>query len=117
MNAPLIVEDVVENLRARYGKNAQVGKGRLLRFGSNLTCSINYSKALRGNKYFFGLARDVVDPAFAFPGTLLGDYVLLICGSADNIMVIPRGVISDMMKGVSTRRLDVFLDDGTYILQ
>lgn len=36
MNAPLIVEDVIEHVRSRYGKPVQIGKGRLFRFGSAL---------------------------------------------------------------------------------
>ena len=117
MNASLIVEDVIESLRNRYGKYAQVGKSRLLRFGSALTCSINFSRPLRGDKYFFGLARDVVDPDYKYPETSLGDFVLLACGTMNNVLFIPRSVVLDMMKGVATRRLDVFLDGSSYILQ
>ena len=103
-------------LRRRYGPAQRVGKSRLLRFGSALTCSINYSKLL-GNKYFFGLARDVVDKTTPYPATDLGDFVLLVCGSPDHVLVLPRRLVLDAMSNVPTRRLDVFVEDGSYILQ
>jgi len=87
-----------------------------LQIGSALTCSINYSKLL-GNKYFFGLARDVVDGEKAYPATELGDFVFLVCGSSDNTLVLPRRLVLEAMTNVTTRRLDIFVEDGSYILQ
>lgn len=114
---PLAVEDVIRDVGRRYGKPVQVGKSRVLCFGSQLTCSINYSKVVRGNKFFFGLSREVVDSGYAFPETSLGDFVLLVCGSAEKVVVMPRSVVLGMMKGVPTRRLDVFVTDSAYIFQ
>ncbi len=76
-HASLFVEDAIELLRKRYGKPVGFGRSRLLRFGSVLACSINYSKQLRGDKYFFGLAKEVVDPGYVYPETQLGDFALL----------------------------------------
>ena len=111
MNAPLLVQDVVSNLQARYGRAALVGKSRIFRFGSAFTCSVNYSKLLGGHKYFFGLSQEVVSPEFTFPDTKLGAFVLLICGSADKVLVLPRSVVIEMLSGVPTRKLDVFYED------
>ena len=61
-NAPHFVDEVVRDLRTRYGRATPFGKSRLYQFGNVLSCSINYSKRLRGEKYFFGLAQEVVDP-------------------------------------------------------
>ncbi len=77
-HASLFVEDAIELLRKRYGKPVGFGRSRLLRFGSVLACSINYSKQLRGDKYFFGLAKEVVDPGYVYPETQLGDFALLV---------------------------------------
>ncbi len=86
-NAPLFVEDAIELLRKRYGKPIAFGRSRLLQFGEAMACSINYSKQLRGDKYFFGLAKEAVDPKYLYPETKLGDFALLVCGSADKIVV------------------------------
>ena len=117
MNAPLLVQDVVTNLQARYGRAALVGKSRIFRFGSAFICSVNYSKLLGGHKYFFGLSQEVVSPEFAFPDTKFGAFVLLICGSADKVLVLPRSVVIEMLSGVPTRKLDVFYEGDSYILQ
>jgi hypothetical protein len=116
-NAPLLVEDAIELLRKRYAKPVAFGRSRLLRFGNALTCSINYSKKLRGDKYFFGLAKEVVDPRVKYPETMLGEFALLICGAADKIIVIPRAILLEMTRDLPTRKLDVFAEDGGLILQ
>lgn len=110
------VAELANQLRRKYGPRKSIGRSRLYQFGSAMTCSINYSKFL-GNKYFFGLARDVADPENPFPPTELGDFVLLVCGSAQQVLVLPRPLVLDAMRDVTTRRLDVFLDDGSYVLQ
>jgi len=117
MNAPIIVENVVALFQRRYGSAVPFGRSRLFKFGPALACSINYSKLLGGHKYFFGLSKEVVDPGYAYPETRLGDFVLLICGSADKILVLPRSLVLEMMRGVPTRRIDVFYEDSVYILQ
>lgn len=116
-NAPLFVEDAIELLRKRYGKDVEFGRSRLLQFGGAMACSINYSKQLRGDKYFFGLAKEVVDPKFVYPQTKLGEFALLVCGSAEKIVVIPRSLLLEMTRDVPTRKLDVFAESGTFILQ
>lgn len=117
MSLPLIVEDLIASLRKRYGKPESFGRSRLFKFGSSFTCSINYSKLLSGHRYFFGVSREVVDPAFEYPQTRAGEFVLLICGSIANTLVIPRSLVIEMLRGVSTRRIDILCEDGTYILQ
>ncbi|SRR6266487_6067758 len=117
MNAPIIVEDLVSILQHRYGKAEPFGRSRLFRFSSALSCSINYSKLLGGYRYFFGLAREVVQPTCTYPETQFGEFVILICGSVDNVLVLPRRLIIEMMQGVSTRRIDIFRENGSYILQ
>lgn len=117
MNAPLAVEDTVALLSRRYGMAEPFGRSRILRFGSSLVCSINYSKLLSGHKYFFGLSQEVVDPGCSYPPTKFGDFVLLVCGNADNTLVLPRPLVIEFMRGVSTRRIDVFYEDGSYVLQ
>lgn len=116
-NAPLFVDETVGELRKRYGKPSAFGKSRLYQFGSVLTCSINYSKRLRGEKYFFGLAQEVVDPSSEFPTTRLGAFVILVCGSADKVLMLPRSLVLQAMSKVSTRKLDVFTEGEAYILQ
>jgi len=59
----------------------------------------------------------MADPSTTFEPTTLGEFVLLICGSADAVLVLPRQLMLEMLVGVPTRRVDVFVDDGTYILQ
>src|SRR5437660_1051878 len=117
MNAEIISQEVMTFLERRFGKREQIGKGRVFTFGTALTCSINYSKLLGGHKYFYAIPRDMLNPASAFPETEFGDFVLLICGSADKTLVLPRALILDMMRNVATRRVDVFVEDGSYILQ
>jgi len=116
-NAPVFVDDAVELLRKRYGKPLSFGSSRLLQFGTALTCSINYSKKLRGDKFFFGLAKEVVDPQFVYPKTRLGEYTLLICGAADKVIVLPRSTLLDAIHDVPTRKLDVFMEDDMFVLQ
>jgi hypothetical protein len=117
MSAGLITDELITHLTRRFGNPEQVGKARIFRFGSALTCSINYSKLLRGNKYFFGLPAAVVELGHAFPDTKLGDFVLLICGSSDRVLVLPRSLVIEVMRGVTSRRLDVFVEDEVFILQ
>ena len=62
MSADLIIEDVTAQVARRFGKPRQHGKARIITFGSALSCSINYSKLLHGNKYFFGLPTGMIDP-------------------------------------------------------
>jgi hypothetical protein len=117
MNASVIVEDVVATLSRRFGRCQQPGKSRVLTFGETLTCSLNYSKLLNGHKFFFALPRIIIDPKLSLPHTKQGAFILLICGSPENILVLPRTLMVEMMAGVPTRRVDVFLDSGSYILQ
>jgi hypothetical protein len=117
MNAPLIVHQIVASLQRRYGKATVVGKSRIFKFGSAFACSLNYSRLLGGHKYFFGLSQEVVDPDFAYPETKFGDFVLLVCGSAENVLVLPRSLVREMLSGVPTRKIDVFCEDGAYIFQ
>lgn len=118
MSFSAVVDELVELLRRRYGKRQQAGRSnRLWKFGAALTCSINYSKELRGPRFFFGLSQEVVSKDYAYPETSLGDFVLLVCGSAQNVLVLPRKLMVDMLEGVPTRRVDVYLEDDIYILQ
>lgn len=116
-NAPIFVEDTIRALQKRYGKPTAFGKSRLYQFGDALTCSINYSKRLRGEKYFFGLAQEVSDARFDYPPTRLGEFVVLVCGSADKVLMLPRSLVLQAMRNVITRKLDVFAEGDTYILQ
>ncbi|MBA3352103.1 MAG: hypothetical protein H0U23_06710, partial [Blastocatellia bacterium] len=116
-NASVFVDDAVELLRKRYGKPTPFGSSRFLQFGSALTCSINYSKKLRGEKFFFGLAKEVVDPQFEYPKTKLGEFALLICGASDKVIVLPRVTLLDMIRDVPTRKLDVFIESDIFVLQ
>lgn len=118
MNTSLIVQEVVDLLRKRYGKPVRVGRsGRLWNFGKGINCSINYSKLLRGEKFFFGLSQEVADKDFGYPPTDLGDFVVLICGSAQEALVLPRRLVLQMLEAVPTRKMDVFREAGSYILQ
>ena len=117
MSTSLAVEETLTLLTETYGHAESFGRSRLFRCASSLCCSINYSKLLRGAKYFFGLSREVVSLDVEFPSTEHGDFVLLVCGSVDLVLVLPRRVILRMMEGVETRRVDVFVDNGRYILQ
>lgn len=118
MNAAIAVEDVVRVLRRRYGKERLIGRSqRLWAFGDALSCSINYSKLLQGHHYFFGLSREVTDSDFSYPKNKLGAFVLLICARPDQVLALPRSLVLEMLEGVLTRRLDVFCEGETYILQ
>src|SRR5213594_3541486 len=92
-NAPIFVDDVVRALQKRYGKPTAFGKSRLYQFGDALTCSINCSKRLRGEKYFFGLAQEVVNRRYNYPETRLGAFVILLCGGADKVLMLPRSLV------------------------
>jgi hypothetical protein len=116
-SAPHVVEELIRRLAKRYGKPSPFGKSRLYAFGDALSCSINYSKRLRGEKYFFGLAREVVDPTSKYPRTQLGDFVALVCGAADKTLMLPRSLILSALKKVATRKLDVFTEGGMFVLQ
>jgi hypothetical protein len=117
MNVEIISQEVMASVEGRFGKRRQIGKGQVFTFGASLTCSLNYSKLLGGYKFFYAIPRDLLDPSETFPPTKFGEFALLICGSADKVLVLPRSLVIEMMKGVPTRRLDVFVESGTYILQ
>jgi len=118
MSVPLLVEETVAILRRRYGKPVQVGRShRLWTFGTAIACSINYSKLLHGHRFFFGLSQEVANKGFEYPMTEFGAYVLLVCGTPHEVLVLPRPLVLQMLEGVGTRRLDVFRDGETYILQ
>lgn len=117
MNSSIEVKNIVGNLAGLYGEAIPFGRSRLFQVGNALCCSINYSKLLRGDKYFFGLSQEVVSKNTAFPQTEHGVFVLLVCGSADQVLVLPRPLILRMLEGVETRRIDIFLDGGRFIMQ
>ncbi len=117
MNAPLIVQDLVASLQRRYGKCESFGRSRLFKFASSFACSINYSKLLGGHRFFFGVSREVVDAGFSFPQTTFGDFVLLVCGDVGHTLVLPRQLVIEMLTDVATRRIDIFNDNGSYVLQ
>jgi hypothetical protein len=117
MNAEIISQEVKAFLERRFGKSVQIGRGQVFSFGTSMTCSLNYSKLLGGHKYFYASPRDFLQPNKGFPPTKFGEFALLICGSADKVLVLPRLLVIEMMKAVPTRRVDVFLESGTYILQ
>jgi hypothetical protein len=112
------VEAVMESLRKRFGKFTQFGRSkRLFQFGTHFTCSINYSRELRGPKFFYGLSMEVTDKSTGMPTTSHGHYVLLVCGGEQAVLWLPRSLVLQAMQGVTTRKLDVFQEDGRYILQ
>jgi hypothetical protein len=118
MSASLVVDEVVGLLQRRYGKPVQVGRSnRLWTFGKSLSCSVNYSKLLRGHRFFFGLSQEVADKDFAYPETEFGGFILLICATPREVLVLPRPLVLQMLEGVPTRKLDVFREGETYILQ
>jgi hypothetical protein len=117
MALPTAVQKVIELLTRTYGVTSEFGTSRLLQFGGKIACSINYSKLLRGDKFFFGLAQRVTDASYRYPKTELGEFVILICGTPDLTLVLPRKTILSMMRGVGTGKLDVFRERGEYILQ
>src|SRR5947209_19485248 len=96
MNAPLIVQDLVTLLQRRYGKCEPFGRSRLFKFGSSFACSINYSKLLGGHRFFFGVSAEVVESGFRFPQTTCGEFILLVCGDADPILVFTLSVWVDL---------------------
>ncbi|BBO23886.1 MAG: hypothetical protein HND43_03930 [Armatimonadetes bacterium] len=110
------VDELISLLRRRYGAYQQIGRSSLFCFGSKFTCSINYSKLLGSHKYFFGVSRSLLTHQDACTDSL-GTYVLLICGSADNVLVLPRDLVERMLEDVSSRRVDVFIEGGMFILQ
>src|SRR6266852_8358562 len=117
MNAAVITDDVMSMLRKRYGKSTQISKGQVFTFGSAITCSINYSKLLGGHKYFYAVPSAMIDPATTFPKTEFGEHALFICGAAERVLVIPRGIIVEMLQNVPTRRVDIFKEGNSLILQ
>jgi hypothetical protein len=117
MNASLIVEDLIRILSKRFGRGVQPGKARILTFGDSFTCSINYSKLLAGHKFFYAVPQNIIDPNATFCETKHGEFVLLICGSTDRTLVLPRALMIEMIAGVPSRRVDIFVENGTYILQ
>lgn len=116
-NADVIIADVSSRLARTYGRAERHGNARIITFGTALTCSLNYSKLLRGNKYFFGLPAGILGSPKGFPETSFGDFILLICGSAEQVLVLPRTLMLGMMEGVSSRRVDIFVEGSSYILQ
>jgi len=117
MNLHDAVEELISKLKRRFGSNSQCGKSRIYQFGNRMACSINYSKLLRGEKYFFGLSKEVVDPNFTYPKTEHGEFALFVCGTSERVVVLPRAILLEMMSNVPTRKLDIFVEDGSYILQ
>src|SRR6266496_5585068 len=106
MSTTPVLDEVLGLLRQRFGKPVQLGRsGRLWNFGKGMNCSVNYSKLLRGDKFFFGLSQEVADKTFAYPPTDLGDFVILICGSAQEVLVLPRPLVLEMLDGVLTRKM------------
>src|SRR5437867_2294405 len=104
MNAPLIVEDVIRNLQKRFGKPTTFSHNHLLKFSSELACSINYSKHLHNQKFFFNLAKKIIDPKIKYPKTTHGDFVLLVCRSTNLVLMIPQAIILKMLTNVPTRK-------------
>lgn len=117
MNEPAVINEVLASLESRYGKPDRVGRARLLKFGNSLTCSTNYSKMLKGERFFYAIPREAIKETFAYPSTAHGDFVLLVCGSVDKVLVLPRQLIFEMLRDVPTRRVDVYLRDGEYFLK
>lgn len=117
MNEPAVINEVLGTLESRDGKQDRVGRARLLKFGNSLTCSTNYSKLLKGNRFFYAIPREVIKETFAYPKTLHGDFVLLVCGSANKVLVLPRQLIFQVLQDVPTRRVDVYLRDGEFFLK
>ena len=117
ISADLIIEDVIARITGLFGKPRRERKARIVTFGSSLTCSLNYSKLLRGDKYFFGILPVMADPRTVFPQTKFGEFVLLICGAADRVLVLPRSLVVEMLARVPSRRVDVFFEGGAYIMQ
>jgi hypothetical protein len=117
MNASLITDSLIANLQSRYGPSRQIGRSSVFAFNLSLTCSINYSKLLRGHKFFFGIIPAMADPTYTFEKTIHGEFILLVCGSVDAVLVLPRRIMLEMLVDVTSRRVDVFVENGIYILQ
>ncbi|MDE3178928.1 MAG: hypothetical protein KGM47_04630 [Acidobacteriota bacterium] len=116
-NADLVLEDVIGRLARLFGSPKRERKARIVRFGSSLVCSLNYSKLIRGAKYFFGLPPTIADPGTVFAPTKFGEFVLLICGASDRVLVLPRSLVTNMLADVPSRRVDVFFENDTYVMQ
>jgi hypothetical protein len=95
----------------------QLGRGRVLTFGSTLLCSISYSKLLNGHKYFYAVPRELLTPSEPLPPASLGEYAVFICGGLDRVLVIPRSIIVEMLTEAPTRRVDIFIEGESLILQ
>lgn len=118
MAAASHIDPLLSRLRGLHGVERHFGRSkRLYQFGSDFTCSINYSKELRGGKFFFGLSTEVLDHRTRLPATKHGHFVVLICAQESAALWLPRGVILQAMTGVTSGKLDVFMEDGRYILQ
>jgi hypothetical protein len=111
------VADFISSAESRFGALRQVGRSRLFSFGEKFICSVNFSKELRGGKFFFGLAQEICDPKAKLPDGECGQFVVLVCGAADHALVLPRALILEALAGVPTRKLDVFVEEARYILQ
>jgi hypothetical protein len=117
MSADLIVERLVARLTRQFGPARQLGRGRVLAFGDELLCSINYSKILRGEKFFYAVPRELLTPSDPLPEARLGAFAVFICGGLDRVLVVPRQIIVEMLAGVPTRRVDIFNEGESLILQ
>src|SRR5215210_2004747 len=103
MAAASHIDPFLNRLRGLYGPEGHFARSkRLYQFGSHFTCSINYSKELRGEKFFFGLSGEVLDPRTKLPATKHGHFVVLICGHESTALWLPRDVLLDAMMGVAT---------------
>ena len=112
------IEPVLAVLKKHFGAPTRFGRSkRLFQFGTHYTCSINFSRELRGGKFFFGLSQEVLDPRADIPATTHGHFVLLVCGSDGSVLWLPRAEVLHAMRGVTTGKLDVFNEGGGYILQ
>ena len=112
------VESLVAALRKRFGNFTHFGRSkRLFQFGSLFTCSINYSRELRGPKFFYGLSSEILDASAAMPKTTYGHFVLLVCGHDDAVLWLPRPLVLSQMRDVASRKLDIFQEDQRLILQ
>jgi hypothetical protein len=117
MNASVHVDEVKDRLAKRYGSVTAHGRGQVFTFGTGITCSINYSKLLGGHKFFYAVPGAMLKSDAGFPQTSHGEFVLLICGSPDRILVLPRSLVAEMLCDVPSRRVDVFIEQDAYILQ
>lgn len=117
MNAAIITDDVVSMLRKRYGKSVQLSKSQVFTFGKTRPVQLTTQNYFGGTKVFYAVPAAMIDPTTVFPKTDLGEYSLFICGSADRVLVIPRNIITAMLEGVRSRRVDIFNEAGSLILQ